>query len=70
MKLEQVKYKQCPRCAEFGHKMKYPTADAIKKTTTSGENVYTGEYKSHKRKYCNPCGRDIAAKLDTHWKDM
>jgi len=68
MKLSEVKYKRCKRCAEFGVNLSYPTADAIRNKTTSGERVFTGEFKRHKRTICNPCGRDVKAKLDTHWK--
>ena len=70
MKLEDVEYKECARCAEFGYKLQYPMADAVKKKITTGERIFTGEFKKHKRIVYNPCGRDVKRKETGHWKEL
>ena len=75
MKLSEVKYKRCQRCAKFGIKTWYPLADAV---FEGAKHIHNGEYVAVQHEMCNPCKRNKRAfdarekanpaAIERHWK--
>lgn len=76
MKLSQVQYRKCPRCAKFGIKTWFPLADAVYEGTR--KDVHNGKFKFKDYKVCKPCERNVKAyenrkkinpkSIERHWK--